>query len=79
MCQASVPLRVRYRMPWHRHSPRQQAPAAAGPGEEDAAAAAAAEAAADAAGDGIPGLLALVRHLQVRREEGGGGTGGALG
>ncbi|KAI3429895.1 hypothetical protein D9Q98_010206 [Chlorella vulgaris] len=60
MCQASVPLRVRYRMPWHRHSPPQQAPAAAGPGEEDAAAAAAAEAAAD----GIPGLLALVRHLQ---------------
>ncbi|KAL4855121.1 hypothetical protein ACK3TF_004343 [Chlorella vulgaris] len=49
MCQASVPLR---------------APAAAGAGEEDAAAAAAAEAAADAAADGIPGLLALVRHLQ---------------
>ncbi|EFN60184.1 hypothetical protein CHLNCDRAFT_133698 [Chlorella variabilis] len=52
MCQASVALRVRYHMPWHRGPPDGQD----GEGGDAAAAAAAAE--------GIPGIQALVRALQ---------------
>lgn len=62
MCQASVPLRVRYRLPWHR--PRHQRQA-----QQPAAAAAAGvvgggEAAPGGGDEGIPGLAALVQQLQ---------------
>ncbi|KAL4437436.1 hypothetical protein ABPG75_004575 [Micractinium tetrahymenae] len=53
MCQASIPLRVRYRMPWHQQADAQaQAEEAAGPG-------------AAAAAEGIPGLAALALALQA--------------
>lgn len=57
MCQASIPLRVRYRMPWHQQpAPQAQPEEAAGPG-------------AGAAADGIPGLAALALALQASRGE----------
>lgn len=51
MCQLSIPLRVRYRMPWHPHG--QQAGGEEGGGGQQAAA------------EGIPGLAALAMVLQV--------------
>lgn len=50
MCQLSIPLRVRYRMPWHPHG--QQAGGEEGGGGQQAAA------------EGIPGLAALAMVLQ---------------
>ena len=61
MCQATIPLRVRYRLPFSRRPRRHHEGAdGAGPagGEQQEGAAAAAE--------GIPGLAALVAQLQVR-------------
>lgn len=56
MCQASVALRVRYRMPWH-HVRQEQARPDGVAGAADAVVAAAAE--------GIPGLQALAAAMQV--------------
>ncbi|KAL4421914.1 hypothetical protein ABPG77_005198 [Micractinium sp. CCAP 211/92] len=57
MCQASIPLRVRYRMPWHQQaSPQARPEEVAGPG-------------AGVAAEGIPGLAALALALQASCED----------
>lgn len=65
MCQATIPLRVRYRLPFsHRHRRRHER-AAAAHGDPQAAEQQQQEGRAAAAAEGIPGLAALVAQLQV--------------